>query len=474
MFCTRPHNSVSFMSEEGSSEVNGVFGNLEQAVRRVHLPYADGLYDWQVNLSIRKNKDRETISTGSIKGTSLRGITQNGWVYANTNETDLNHINKLAGSLNKKNSRGGSARLSQPAPIKMDKQVPLKRDPQEIPLEDKVQKLREIFNLAQTMDSRLADINVGYSETKLERILVTSGGTEARQVIPRTRIALVPVAKENGVTDSDVASLGGTVGYEVVDGLTEEVVRDTVNSAVEQLKAIPAPGGVQKVILDPGVVGVVCHESFGHGLEADQALRGRSYLKDMLGKKVASDLVTMYEDPSYEGAHGSYYFDDDGTPSRKNTLVDSGKLVSFLHDMETASAMKASLTGNSRTQNATRRRFIRMSNIYAKPGEWDSAEMISDMKDGVLMLHWRSGMEDPLGGGMQVVAGKGYMIKNGQKTTPLKSLTLTGRVLDVLGSVDAVSKDGFRIESGNCGKGAEDFVPDGTGGTWWRTTAVIA
>jgi TldD protein len=309
---------------------------------------------------------------------------------------------------------------------------------------------------------------VNYSETNLSRILVTSGGTKARQVIPRTRISLVAIARENGTSDSDVASLGGTVGYEIVDSLTETEVRSTVDSAIEQLRATPAPNGVHKVILDPGVVGVVCHESFGHGLEADQALRGRSYLKDMLGKRVASDLVTMYEDPSYEGAHGSYFIDDDGTLSKKNTLVEKGRLVSFLHDMETAYAMNAPLTGNSRTQNATRRRFIRMSNIYAKPGDWDSAEMIKDTREGVLMMHWRFGMEDPLGGGMQVAAGKGYLIRNGEKTTPLKSLTLTGRVLDVLGNVDAVSKDGFDIDPGTCGKGPEDFVPDGTGGTWWR------
>ncbi len=462
------------MSPPSDFDSDNVLGNLQQAVRRIRLPYGDVLFDWQTNLSIRKNKDRESIGTNSIKGISLRAFTRDGWVYANTTKTDLNHVNRLASSLNKKNSPKGTARLSQPDPIKIDKKAPIKKDPQEIPIEEKVQRLREIFNLARTMDPRIADIYVGYSETTLVRLLVTSGGTEARQVIPRTRIGLVAIAKEDGASDSDVASLGGTVGYEVVDDLTETAIRDTVNSAVEQLKAIPAPGGVHKVILDPGVVGVVCHESFGHGLEADQALRGRSYLKDMLGKKVASDLVTMYEDPSYEGAHGSYYFDDDGTPTRKNTLVENGILVSFLHDMETAHAMNAPLTGNSRTQNATRRRFIRMSNTYAKPGDRDSAEMIKDTKEGILMMHWRSGMEDPLGGGMQVVAGKGYLIKNGEKVTPLKSLTLTGRVLDVLGNVDAVSKDGFSINSGNCGKGPEDFVPDGTGGTWWRTTAVIA
>ena len=56
----------------------------------------------------------------------------------------------------------------------------------------------------------------------------------------------------------------------------------------------------------------------------------------------------------------------------------------------------------------------------------------------------------------------------------MKSITLTGRVLEVLGNVDAISKEGFLMDSAICGKGPEDYVPVGEGGTWWRTTAVIA
>ncbi len=459
---------------QSNEESGSILDDLQRGLKVVRLPYVDGLYDWQTELIIRKNKDRENTGARSIKGISLRGFTEKGWSYANSNKTDRNSIHRLARSLKEDKSGNGHSRLLEPDPIRLDKKVPVDKDPRDIPLEDKLHKIREIFNLARTMDSRILDVRVDYWESIMERMLVTSGGTEARQVIPRTRMSLTVVAKENNVADSDNTSFGGTVGYEVVDKFTEQVIRDTVRSAVEQLKAISPPPGAHKVILDPGVVGTVCHESFGHGLEADQALRGRSYLKDMLGKKVASDLVTMYEDASFDGAVGSYYFDDDGTLSRKNTLVENGNLVSFLHDMETAAAMNAPLTGSSRTQNATRRRFIRMSNTYAKPGDWNLQDMIQDTKEGVLMMHWHSGIEDPLGGGMQVVAGKGYVIKNGQKTTPLKSVTLTGRVLDVLGSVDAVSKEGFDVGPGNCGKGPEDFVPVGSGGTWWRTTAVIA
>ncbi len=456
------------------STSNSIIDDVQQALKKIRLPYTDGLYDWQADLVIRKNKDRESTSARSIKGISLRGFSEDGWVYANTNRTDNTAIYKLAQGLNKSRTKTGSTRLSQPDPIKLNKKAPVKKHPREVPLEDKLQRVRDIFNLARPMDPRIVDVRVAYTEMSMDRALVTSNGTEARQYVPHTRISLAVIVKENDVTEYDYVQLGGTVGYEVVDDLTEQVVRDTVKSALEQLAAIPAPPGIHNVILDPGVVGTVCHESFGHGLEADQAVRGRSYLKNMLGKKVASDLVTMYEDPSYEGAYGSYYFDDDGTLSRKNTLVEKGILVSFLHDMETAAAMNAPLTGNSRTQNATRRRFIRMSNTYAKPGDWSIDDMIKDTKDGVMMMHWQSGMEDPLGGGMQVVAKRGYLIRNGQKTTPLKSLTLTGRVLEVLGNVDAISKDGFNVDSGNCGKGAEDYIPVGSGGTWWRTKAVIA
>ena len=462
------------MSAAASSESSSILGDFQQILRKIPLKYSDALYDWQSDLIIRKNKDRENVSSRSTRGVSLRAFSGNGWLYANGNETDSSEIRKLAHRLKPRKTNTSSAKLFPPQPITFDKQVPVKKDTKDVPLEDKLQKVREIFNLAKSLDQRIVDVRVAYSDSVLDRTLASSSGTAARQVIPRTRISVTVIVKENDVTDSDYMQVGGTLGYEVVEDLSEDMIRETVKSAVEQLKAISAPPGLQTVVLEPGVVGTVCHESFGHGLEADQALRGRSYLREMLEKKVASELVTMYEDASYPGAFGSYYFDDDGAPAKRNTIVEKGVLVSFIHDMESAATMNASLTANSRTQNASRRRFIRMTNTYAKPGDWSVDEMVRDTKNGVLMMHWQYGMEDPLGGGMEVVANKGYMIKNGEKATPLKSITLTGRVLEVLGNVDAVSKDGFMIDAGICGKGGEDFVPVGSGGTWWRTKAVVA
>jgi TldD protein len=459
---------------KSSRESDNITGDLQEMILEVDLPYVDGLYDSQTQLSIRKNKERENTSSRSIKGISIRSYTDSGWTYSSSNKTDRSTARRLMQVIKKESPRSrANSQLKLPDTLKVDAQTPVKKNPLEIPIEEKLQRVREIYNLAREMDSRIVDVRVAYAESVTDRALVTSNGTEARQRVPRTRISLEIVVKENDVTDSDNLSLGGTVGYEVVDEMTEERIRELARSAAEQLSAVTPPTGFQTVILDPGTVGTVCHESFGHGLEADQALRGRSYLKGMLGKKVASELVTIYEDSSLEGAYGSYYFDDDGVKSMKNTLVKDGQLVSFLHDIETSAALKAQLTGSSRTQNAAHRRFIRMSNTYARPGNQTVNEILKDTKKGVMMVHWQFGIEDPLGGGMQVSSKKGYLIEHGVKTKPLKSITMTGRVLEVLGNVDAVSSDGFFVDPGTCGKGSEDYVPVGSGGTWWRTKAVI-
>jgi predicted Zn-dependent protease len=135
------------MSSEKASESDTVFGNLEQAVGKIRLPYADGLYDSQINLSIRKNKDREVITANSVKGISLRALTRNGWTYSNTTNTGLSHINRLAQRLNRENKPERAAPLSLPDPIQMDKKASVKQGTEQIPLEDKVQRVREIFKL---------------------------------------------------------------------------------------------------------------------------------------------------------------------------------------------------------------------------------------------------------------------------------------------------------------------------------------
>jgi len=109
-----------------------------------------------------------------------------------------------------------------------------------------------------------------------------------------------------------------------------------------------------------------------------------------------------------------------------------------------------------------------MTSTYFGSGDYELHEMISGIKNGVMLVHGSFGMEDPLGGGLQCTSKKAYLIENGEKTKILKQTALSGAVLDLLMNIDAVSKDIVQLDGGTCGKGSEDLVPVTSGGSYLR------
>jgi TldD protein len=279
---------------------------------------------------------------------------------------------------------------------------------------------------------------------------------------------------ENGQTQFDYDSVGGIGGQSRLADLTEEHVRETAKGAHDLLSAHAPPTGEQNVILDPGTAGTFAHESFGHGTEADQFVRDRSYLKPLLNQMVGPEELTMIDDGSIPGAWGSVYYDDEGHPGHKTTLIDHGRFVGALHDRDSAAALHASATGNTRRADFLSRAFVRMTNMYIEPRDWTLAELVEEAGDGVLLEHWTSGMEDPLGGQMQLKVRRGRRIQNGQLTDLVTSMALSGSVLSFLTAIRGIGDStGFEIVSGYCGKGHGDYLPTGDGGPYILSRAVV-
>jgi predicted Zn-dependent protease len=77
-------------------------------------------------------------------------------------------------------------------------------------------------------------------------------------------------------------------------------------------------------------------------------------------------------------------------------------------------------------------------------------------------------MEDPIGGGIQTNSRSGYLIENGEISTRVKSIAISGNALDLLMSIDAVSKGPISRVSFESRKGREDIVPVSFGGVFVR------
>ncbi|MCI4360303.1 MAG: TldD/PmbA family protein, partial [Thermoplasmata archaeon] len=285
---------------------------------------------------------------------------------------------------------------------------------------------------------------------------------------------VTPLAIESGKVEFDHTVHGHTGGAEIVDSLTEEEVVHTAKEAKALLSAKAAPTGTMNVVLDPSTTGTFAHESFGHGTEADQLLRGRSYLQPLLGQEVAPECLTLVDNGALPGGWGTIYFDDEGHPAQRTVLVDRGRFVEVLMDRECAAELHRAPTGNTRRADFLSRPFVRMTNTYVEPGEQTMEELIRETKNGVLLQNFTSGIEDPLGGNMQLKVKKGRRIENGELTEIFSSMALSGKVLEFLRAIRGVSKaTDMGWSPGFCGKGQTDMLMTGTGGPYLASRAVV-
>jgi len=456
------------MNEKSYDEIFSLFEEISNGFKRKNQ-YFDILYDSISSVHIIKTPSAEDISINNkTSGIVARTFLGTWKEIASDNISDLKKIQELIPKVSNMGDK-----IAEFEGWTLNKEIIPKKDSSKVPIDKKLEKIREIFEYVQNFDNRIIRTEVRYIEFLIERIFSNNEGCLLRQVIPRIKFFIIPIAREGAVVDYDYYVKNGEIGFEIFDEITTEKLDMIAQNSLDMLKAIAPPSGRSTVILDPSLTGLIAHESFGHGLEADQVLRERSYLKQHLHKNVASDICKIYDNPSLSGPIGSYFFDDEGIRAGKNVLVEDGILKNFIYDRRSASELNTIPQGNGRRESFAHPINVRMSNTYFEPGDHELDEMISEIQNGVILVHGNFGMEDPIAGSLQGTSKKAYLIENGEKTKILRATALSGLVLELLQNIDAISKDTLKLGGGTCGKGSEDLIPVSSGGSYIRVNNAI-
>ena len=422
------------------------------------------------------NEQVQSVNEIHRRGWGLRAFMDGAWGYASGTSWDSAAVVEAARTA-VAIARGGAASgvpksklRRMPSSRKTDKPR-IKIEPRDVSAEEKVAAAMEACR-AQRRDG-IANTNASYNESDWRFELANTWSAHVRWREVRVRVAGQAVAREGDHREAAYEFRDGTAGWELVKALDlGEFGRRVAGEAVEMLAAEKPPAGLLTVVTDPGVSGVLAHEVMGHASEGDEIVKSRSFLTHQIGKKVGSSLVTMYDDGTYPGSHGSIPFDAEGTPAHKTTVIERGIYRGFLHSLETSAALGARPTGNGRAQDFGRRVWVRMTNTYFGPGKDRTDEILEDTKSGVLTKSWISGMEDPVGGAFQAVTQSGFRIQKGEVAGRVRGMTLTGSALSILKSVDRVSRE-IHLDGGSCGKGEEDYVPVAAGGPYMRCKIVV-
>lgn len=330
----------------------------------------------------------------------------------------------------------------------------------------------EALDTIHARDSRIRSANVGMSYSQVKKLFVNRN-RQIWQDLLYTNVFLGAFAAEQGATARAFQTYRNLAGFEATQLPPSEY--DVFQSIIEDLlRAERIAPGVYDVVSEPEISGLLAHESFGHGVECDQFVKGRARAAHFLNRRVAPEWVSIWDDPTRFDANGSYYFDDEGMEARPTQIVRDGIFVQPLTDLFSSSVAGFRRTGNGRRQSFENKAYARMSNTYFGTGATPAAEVIASLENGIHLAGFQSGIEDPHGWGIQFTCNRGYEVKNGRRTGRVFSpVGVQGYVPDILDSIQLVG-DELRLHPGTCGKGHKEFVPVSGGGPHLRFRAPLA
>jgi TldD protein len=338
---------------------------------------------------------------------------------------------------------------------------PVESPPQQVEARRKADLLRACDERARAAAPEVAQARIAYGETHRQVEVFGSDGRAARDDRTRIRLSAQVVARRDGRVETGTDTRGGHAGWELLEKDPEGVADKAARRALTLLDAVDAPTGRLPVVVGNGFGGVLLHEAVGHGLEADAVQKDASIYAGRLGELVAPEFVTAYDDGSRTNAWGSEGVDDEGTPTQRTTLIEEGRLHSYLYDLLRARKDGVESTGNGRRESFMHLPVPRMTNTFFAPGDATPDDLIGGVERGLYAVSFGGGQVEPATGDFVFGVSEGYLIENGRVTAPVRGATLVGNGLEALRAIDGIAGD-LEIATGYCGK-AGQTVPAGVG-----------
>jgi TldD protein len=402
----------------------------------------------------------ERPQSGRERGACVRVVRGESTYYGHVDGLAEEDLLRVAGSVSEA-VRGDATRPAALGAAEAGARHGVATPPEEVEAARKADLLRACDERARAAGAEIAQARVGYAESHRQVEVFGSDGRAAADDRTRIRLSVQVVARRDGRVETGSDTRGGHAGWELLEDDPERVASEAARRALTLLDAVDAPTGRLPVVVGNGFGGVLLHEAVGHGLEADAIQKDASVYAGRLGEQVAGPFVTAYDDGSRPNAWGSEGVDDEGTPTRRTTIVEEGRLTSYLYDLLRARKDGVESTGNGRRESFRHLPVPRMTNTFFAPGDATPEDLIGDVAHGLYAVSFGGGQVEPATGDFVFGVSEGYLIENGRVTAPVRGATLVGNGLEALRAIDGIAGD-LEIATGYCGKGGQT-VPAGVG-----------
>ncbi|MBQ6820557.1 MAG: TldD/PmbA family protein [Clostridium sp.] len=292
---------------------------------------------------------------------------------------------------------------------------------------------------AKKLDSRVVSFGgcgIGYSKGK--HGIINSKGLNLEDKSNLLTAYVVPIIKEG---ENMLDGFGYVTACSLDEVNPKQIASDAIKEAISKIGAKSIPSGKYKIIINNEAM-VSMLSTFDNIFSGDAVQKGFSLLKGKEGEVIASEKVTLVDNPHLEKGLASCSFDHEGVATKKKELIKNGKLITFIHNLKTANKGNTKSTGNGFKGSYASPIGVSATNLYIEKGSKSIDELMIEVGEGVLITDFaglHSGANSVTGDFS--LAAKGFYIKDGKKDFPVEQITVAGNFFELLKDIEEVGED---------------------------------
>ena len=222
----------------------------------------------------------------------------------------------------------------------------------------------------------------------------------------------------------------------------EKMAEIASNYASESRKPETIEPGVYDIIFSPMIAGNLFNLVTSMSSAFSVFMGTSIFMRNKPGDKVASENLTIIDNPRDSNMIGSTAFDDEGLSTYNKAVIENGVLKTLLHNTKTASKMNTKSTGNAGWM------YPHPWNMKITSGDYSLDELISEVKRGLLITNnWYTRLQNYVEGIFSTIARDAmFLIENGRIVKPVSKLRVTDKLPSLLKNVQALGKEVFDIK----------------------------
>ena len=311
-----------------------------------------------------------------------------------------------------------------------------------ISIDEKLDMAKRMEQAALSADPRISNSeggSIGNAHTHV--LYAATNGFSGHYTASSSSLSVSPIASDNGQMQRDYW-YSSRRKYKDLES-AESIGAKAAARTIRRLRGRKVATQNVPVVFDPEMAASLL-SCLGSALSGYALYKQASFLGDQLGVKIASDDITIIDDPTIHDGLGTKPFDGEGLPSYKKSIVEKGILKSYLLDTYSGKKLNLPSTGNA-SRGAGSAPSVGVSNFHLLPGDPSPEEIIASVRSGLYVT-------ELIGFGVNTVTGDysqgavGIWIEGGALAYPVEEITIAGNLKDMLLNIECVGNDLSRFK----------------------------